>query len=105
MLVDIVVRNHEVVVAARPIKEMAPIIILERTEGDYVLPAIKWPTGSSDGMNTRLENRVFDRLKGKALEKAFKVVRDNGSKQQRRKEMDPDSEYETSPDFKAKLVL
>jgi hypothetical protein len=29
-------------------------------------------------MNTRLENRVFDRLKGKALEKAFKVVRDNG---------------------------
>jgi hypothetical protein len=77
MLVDIVVRNHEVVVAARPTKEMAPIIILERTEGGYVLPAIKWPTGSSDGMNTRLENRVFDRLKGKALEKAFKV-RDNG---------------------------
>jgi hypothetical protein len=78
MLVDIVVRNHEVVVAARPTKEMAPIIILERTEGGYVLPAIKWPTGSSDGMNTRLENRVFDRLKGKALEKAFKVVRDDG---------------------------
>jgi hypothetical protein len=54
MLVDIVVRNHGVV-AARPTKEMAPPIILERTEGSYVLPAIKWPTGSSDSMNTRLD--------------------------------------------------
>jgi hypothetical protein len=37
----------------------------------------------------------------KISKKDFEV----GSKQQRRKEMDPDSEYETSPDFKAKLVL
>jgi len=29
-------------------------------------------------MSDRLQNRVYGRLKGKALKQAFKVVRDNG---------------------------
>jgi hypothetical protein len=77
LLVDIVVRNHEVV-AARPTRVTAPPIILVRTEGGHVLPAIKWPSNFSNGMSDRLQNRVYGRLKGKALKQAFKVVRDNG---------------------------
>jgi hypothetical protein len=29
-------------------------------------------------LNARLENRIFGRFKGAALEEAFKIVRDNG---------------------------
>jgi hypothetical protein len=41
MLVDIVVRNHEVV-AAKPTKQVVPPTTLFRTEAGYVLPAVKW---------------------------------------------------------------
>jgi hypothetical protein len=41
MLVDIVIRNHEVV-AAKPTKAVPPIT-LYRTEEGHVLPAVKWP--------------------------------------------------------------
>ena len=74
MLVDIVVRNHEVV-AAKPIKEAVPPIILVRTEGGSMLLAVKW-TGSC--LEGRLQDRIYGRLKGAALKEAFKIVRDNG---------------------------
>jgi hypothetical protein len=80
MLVDIVVRNHEVV-AAKPIKEAVPPIILVRTESGSVLPAVKW-TGlenlSGSCLEGRLQDRIYGRLKGAALKEAFKIVRDNG---------------------------
>jgi hypothetical protein len=118
-----VVRNHEVV-AAKPATDAAPPIILIRTESGNVLPVIKWHGYEGYGWKERLENRTFGRLKGAALEQAFKVVRDNGGLdiageygsievqdsdfevdlglEQRQKEMNPDSKYEPSPDFKAK---
>jgi hypothetical protein len=74
MLVDIVVRNHEVV-AAKPTKVVAPIVLV-RTEvgkGD-MLPVIKW-TGlasrpeSYGNSGLEVRNRVFGRLKGAALRK------------------------------------
>jgi hypothetical protein len=80
MLVDIVVRNHEVV-AAKPIKEAVPPIILVRTASGSVLPAVKW-TGlenlSGSCLEGRLQDRIYGRLKGAALKEAFKIVRDNG---------------------------
>ena len=77
MLVDIIVAKGEIV-AAKPIKEMVPPIILVRTESGSLLPAIKWLSNSGNGMNDRLENRVYGKLKGEALKQAFKGVRDNG---------------------------
>ena len=46
MLVDIIVRNHEVV-AAKPTKEIVPPIIKVRTESSYVLPAVEWSESES----------------------------------------------------------
>jgi len=44
-----------------------------------VLPAIKWTQRLSGyGLEGRLQNTVFGKLKGAALSEAFKVVRDNG---------------------------
>ena len=83
MLVDIVARNHGVV-AAKPTKQVVPLIILVRTvrtESGSVLPAVKW-TGlenlSSSCLEGRLQDRIYGRLKGAALKEAFKIVRDNG---------------------------
>ena len=78
MLVGIVARNHGVV-AAKPTKQVVPLIILVRTESGSVLPAVKWPDRfSGSGLEERLQNRVYGRFKGAALKEAFKVARDNG---------------------------
>jgi hypothetical protein len=69
MLVDIIVRNHEVV-AALPPKNIAkpPPIILVRTEVGNVLPVIKWNGHESYSWAERLSNRKFGRLRGAALQ-------------------------------------
>jgi hypothetical protein len=73
MLVDIVIRNHEVV-AAEPTKAVLPIT-LYRTEEGHVLPAVKWPDRfSGSGVEGRLQNRVFGRLKGAALKEAYNMA-------------------------------
>jgi hypothetical protein len=116
LLVDIVVSKGEVV-AAKPASDMAPPIILVTLTDGVVIPAIKWLTGSCDSLNIRLQNRIYGHLKGKALEKALRVVMENGelniageygsieinkrefkvdSKQQRDKEMDPNSQKDRS---------
>jgi hypothetical protein len=77
MLVDVVVSKGEVL-AAKPASDMAPPIVLMTLVDGVVIPAIKWPTYSNSGLNARLSNRTFGRLKGKALEKALKVVMENG---------------------------
>ena len=82
MLVDMIVLNHKVV-AAKPTKEIVPPIIKVRTESSYVLPAIECSGSASSnysgsGLERRLQRRVYGRLKGAALKKAFKVVCDNG---------------------------
>jgi hypothetical protein len=82
LLVDIVVRKHEVV-AAKPTKEIVPPIILVRTESGSVLPSIKWSGSetsnySGSGLEERLQLRVFGKLKGAALKEAYRIVRDNG---------------------------
>jgi hypothetical protein len=77
LLVDIVVRNHEVV-AAKPTQKMVPPIILVRTESGNVLPVIKWDGYQSYGWNQRLGSRTFGTFKGAALKEAYRIVRDNG---------------------------
>jgi hypothetical protein len=77
LLVDIVVRNHEVV-AAKPNMKMPVPIILVRTESDNVLPTIKWNGPTTYTLNARLENRIFGKFKGAALKEAQRIVRDNG---------------------------
>jgi hypothetical protein len=54
MLVDIVVRNHEVI-AAKPTKEEVPPTTLIRTESGGTLPAIKWNGDESYSWAHRLE--------------------------------------------------
>jgi hypothetical protein len=57
MLVDIVVRNHEVI-AAKPTKEEMPPIILIRDESGCILPAIKWNGDKSYSWAQRDANQI-----------------------------------------------
>jgi hypothetical protein len=80
MLVDMVVRNHEVV-AAKPTKEEVPPIILIRIESDGILPAIKWNRDGSYSWAQSLENRTFGRLKRGALNEAPSTFETKGDLQ------------------------
>jgi hypothetical protein len=77
MLVDVVVRRGEII-GAKPSSDIAPPIVLVELVDGVIIPSIKWPTGPSDTLNNRLANRTFGRLKGKAMDKAIKVVMENG---------------------------
>lgn len=77
MLIDIIVKGGQIL-AAKPISKVAaPIIMIELVDG-VRCPTIKWKSGSCDTLRERLANREFGRLKGKAMEKAYNVVMENG---------------------------
>lgn len=60
---------------------MAPPIIMMKIAGGYAVPTIEWPSYSScSSLNDRLQKRIYGRLRGKALEKAIKVVMENGGR-------------------------
>jgi hypothetical protein len=119
MLIDVLVKGGQVL-AAKPANDMAPPIVLMTLVDGVVIPAINWPTYSNSGLNARLQNRTYGCLKGKALEKALKVVMENGqlniageygsieiNKREFKVIVDFDpkqqnDKYETSPEFKAK---
>ena len=63
MLVDMIVRNHEVAVA-KPTKEIVPPIILVKTESGCELPAVEWSgvdNRSGYGLEERLQRRSLQR--------------------------------------------
>lgn len=77
MLVDILVKGGQILAAKPTSKVAAPIIMIELVDG-VRCPTIKWKSGSCDTLRERLQQRIYGRLKGLAMERALEIIQENG---------------------------
>jgi hypothetical protein len=77
LLVDIIVTKGQIMAAVPQQKHGVPQpIILIIIESGSMMPAIKWNGYESYGREYRLQNRMFGKLKGAALEQVSRVIGD-----------------------------